>query len=189
MNGILALCPDMIAGAVVVLPAMLICHYAIFHNWKKTAAYALFALYLTAMAVLVGLPNIYHMGFSLTLNRIPFRGIKVDLIHCVLNVLLFIPLGIFLPCLWKKFRSFPASVLEGFCISLFIETMQIFTFRLTDVDDLINNTLGTALGFLIAKLLLKKMPALSANSRERFLIYGITLAAMMLVRPLIVNLF
>ena len=38
-------------------------------------------------------------------------------------------------------------------ISLIIEVGQLFTIRATDVDDLIMNTLGTILGFILFKIL------------------------------------
>ena len=37
-----------------------------------------------------------------------------------------------------------------------VELSQLLTFRLTDVDDLITNTLGTLLGFLLAKLFISR---------------------------------
>ena len=64
------------------------------------------------------------------------------------NVLMFVPTGIIVPILYKKFDSFPMTVMAGFLLSLAIELSQLFTpDRVTDVDDLIMNTLGAAIGF------------------------------------------
>ncbi|MDE6004221.1 MAG: VanZ family protein, partial [Oscillospiraceae bacterium] len=41
--------------------------------------------------------------------------------------------------------------------SILIEILQIFTFRLTDIDDLITNTLGAILGYSIAKIILARV--------------------------------
>ena len=44
----------------------------------------------------------------------------------------------------------------GLSASFTIELLQMLTFRATDVNDLITNTLGTYLGFLCAHQLLQK---------------------------------
>lgn len=52
----------------------------------------------------------------------------------------------------------------GSFFSLFIELIQLFSFRATDIDDLLMNTLGTWVGYLLFKVILKIMPGLC----ERF---------------------
>ena len=81
-----------------------------------------------------------------------------DCKNSLLNVLLFVPLGFFLPLFWKKFSAFGYTLLFGFCTSLLIELLQIFTFRATDVNDLMTNTVGTVLGYLLARIVLKLFP-------------------------------
>ena len=73
--------------------------------------------------------------------------------NSVLNVVLFVPAGIFLPLLWKEFQRLRNTAVFGLVLSLGIEILQLFTFRLTDVDDLIMNTAGSMLGYLIARQL------------------------------------
>lgn len=41
-------------------------------------------------------------------------------------------------------------------MSFLIEILQLFTFRATDIDDLIMNTLGAAVGYVIAKIFFGK---------------------------------
>ncbi len=67
----------------------------------------------------------------------------------VLNMLLLMPIGLLLPVILQK-RFFLWPVLVGFGCSLMIELMQYY-FRcgMFDVDDLLNNTLGVWLGYLI----------------------------------------
>lgn len=172
------------AAAVPLIPLMIL----LFRGGKQRAVYTLFALYLAAVGSLVGLPSLFYVRFGGNFNLIPFQGMIQDLKNGVLNVLLFVPLGFFLPCLWQKFRSCKAAVWEGFCLSLVIEVLQIFTFRATDVNDLIHNTLGTILGWALAIGLAKKCPG-AKTSRERFVIYGVVLAVMFTVQPLIANIF
>ncbi|TDV56468.1 VanZ family protein [Actinophytocola oryzae] len=89
------------------------------------------------------------------------------------NVVLFLPLGAYLR-LYLRRRGVPTIVLAGFLVSLLIECTQrsgnwfLFPcpYRLFDVDDLVANTLGTALGILGAPLLrrLQGTPALPADA-------------------------
>jgi len=60
-----------------------------------------------------------------------------------------VPLGIFLAALWPTMRSWKRIALAGFCFSLAIELSQLFTNRGTNIDDLIANTLGAVLGYVL----------------------------------------
>lgn len=72
------------------------------------------------------------------------------------NILVFLPLGIFLPHLFKKYRSYSKMFLHSLLLSLFIEiiqfSMQIGQF---DIDDIILNTAGAILGLLIYDTIVK----------------------------------
>ncbi len=72
------------------------------------------------------------------------------LINLVGNILVFVPLGFGLAGALDRGRVKPIiwpAVLGGFMLSLAIELLQLATpSRSTDVDDLIFNTLGAALG-------------------------------------------
>ena len=53
-----------------------------------------------------------------------------------------------LPVVYKKLNSFNKVVAAGAFISLCIEILQLpFASRATDIDDLILNTLGVAVGY------------------------------------------
>lgn len=96
--------------------------------------------------VMLGVPI-----FDPVLNFIPFSsGIEIS---TILNIIFFMPFGFLLPTLWNKFRKFIPTVFAGFIFSLIIEVGQLFTIRATDIDDLIMNTLGTILGFILFKIL------------------------------------
>ena len=63
------------------------------------------------------------------------------------NIVLFVPVGVLFPFVIGKNQWFWAFG-AGFCFSLFIETVQLLTTRgLFDPNDIILNTLGTAIGF------------------------------------------
>ena len=63
------------------------------------------------------------------------------------NIVMFIPFGLCLPYIKKNFGA--KSILIGFLSSLFIEVCQLFFNRITDIADVILNTLGAALGYFI----------------------------------------
>ena len=65
------------------------------------------------------------------------------------NVAMLMPLGVLLPMMSRKLRSFKIIVMCGFIFSLAIEVIQYFTGRgLFEVDDLIANTFGAFFGYL-----------------------------------------
>src|SRR5436190_17049401 len=73
------------------------------------------------------------------------------------NFVMLLPLGIYLPLLYTKLRkaySFFAVLLISFLVSDGIELLQLATsYRSTDIDDVILNTLGGGAGFLIYLLI------------------------------------
>ena len=73
------------------------------------------------------------------------------------NVLIFAPLGVLPPLLWKRWRHLWAAVPLSAGVSCLIEFLQLFLGRSVDVDDVILNTLGGLLGFLLFCLIPKKL--------------------------------
>lgn len=176
------------AASAILIPILFLYQIFIFHNIKKTAAYILFSLYLAAICFLVGFPNIAGMRIVLSHNFIPLRGMLTDITNSYLNVLLFIPLGIFVPCLWPEYRSMMKTVGLGLMTSLGIEILQIFTFRATDINDVITNVAGTMIGYLIGKLIINRFPQLNwlgCKERELYLLYVTVGVVMFFSQPFI----
>lgn len=66
------------------------------------------------------------------------------------NVIGFLPFGFMLPVITDRVRGGFQIILAGFMLSLTVEIIQLITkVGCFDVDDLILNTLGVALGYLI----------------------------------------
>ena len=90
------------------------------------------------------------------LNLIPFvnlmdygilREAKLNLIG---NISMFIPIGIIWPIVFKELNSPSKVMTAGIGFSLCIEILQLpFFDRVTDIDDLILNSLGYLIGYLI----------------------------------------
>ncbi len=101
-------------------------------------------------------------------NLTPFRSIYSILAHSnfiysirniVGNILLFIPLGFSIPLRFKV-NKFWKVMLLGFFTSCLVEVIQLLTsIRSFDVDDLILNTLGVILGFILYRLFDKARPS------------------------------
>lgn len=114
-------------------------------------------------------PENTHSFFSmevwkLNANIIPFKTISryiierehynVDIIlnNTIGNMMIFVPLGILLPILFKKSRSFTKLLTIG-AVSIFtIEALQFFLqIGQFDIDDIILNVAGILLGYALFK--------------------------------------
>jgi glycopeptide antibiotics resistance protein len=92
-------------------------------------------------------------------DRVNFEAFKTIGIYKIFdkqiigNFVMLLPLGIYLPLLYIGFRkaySLFAVLLICFLVSVGIELLQLATsYRSTDIDDVILNTLGGCAGFLI----------------------------------------
>ena len=77
-------------------------------------------------------------------------GLPAVLINVVGNVVVFIPYGCGLPLLFERLQSFFRVLILSFTTSLLAETMQlIFRVGSFDVDDLLLNTIGGCIGYLV----------------------------------------
>ena len=113
----------------------------------------IFALYMMGVLLVTGAGTLYngiYNGLDLeSLNLIPFSDGNFSIVGYLLNVILFVPLGFLVPLIFQNKDRLRSVLGLGFAFSLLIELSQILSFRAKDVDDLIMNTLGTAVGFLI----------------------------------------
>ena len=84
--------------------------------------------------------------FRVRVSLVPFQNLTSGFL---LNILMTMPLGFLLPFLYRDWRRFSRAVLAGAGFSLLIECSQLLTNRACDIDDLIANTLGAALGYAL----------------------------------------
>lgn len=79
---------------------------------------------------------------------------RAVLLNIVGNVVAFVPFGSFLPIFSVRCRKIRMTVFYSFELSLLVELFQLVTrVGSFDVDDLILNTLGGAIGFWLYWLL------------------------------------
>ena len=131
-------------------------------NMANKLTNVLFAIYLIALLWIL----VFKLGvqFSYMANRsvnlIPFSqplilNGRTDYGEMILNVIIFVPLGIYAGILCSKW-SFVKNIFFFFCISLSIESLQfIFRIGAFDITDIITNTLGGIIGLIIYKAILK----------------------------------
>lgn len=137
---------------------------------KRIAASVLFGIYAAVMLRLLflreppppGLP--YREQLHGLLNLIPLRTIRLflncfrqpwrpNLVRAALvnlfgNVLMFLPLGFFPPFIFPKLRTFLRVILTAAVIMTAVEVTQMLLLVGTcDIDDLILNLIGTAIGY------------------------------------------
>ena len=138
---------------------------------------AIFGIYCALMLWLLfdrpgaaeGIP--YWQQVQSNLNLIPFRTLKLfsgllddhrpylvrlAVVNLLGNVVMFIPLGIFLPLVFANLRKQWKTLLISALVITAAELLQLFTLLGScDVDDLILNLLGCALGYWLFKLTAK----------------------------------
>ena len=134
----------------------------------KTVLFILFVIYCAALAFVLFFPNLHRYSHGSRLyNIIPFATvseligrliegtINADIVvrNIGVNILLFVPMGAFLPVLFKKLRKFRWVILVCFSATVAAELIQfIFILGSFDVDDIILNTAGAAAGYGIVNI-------------------------------------
>lgn len=89
--------------------------------------------------------------FPLWLNLVPimhlfdvYDGWQMNIIG---NITMFIPVGIIWPICFKKLNTIGKTILAGAGFTLFIEITQLLFYeRYSDIDDILLNTAGVAIG-------------------------------------------
>ena len=188
MENLLLILIDRLCGAIVSLPLVLI-YVFLFDRQRAKRRWgwmALLTLYLNAMYIVIGVPGIQYVRWDPTINLIPFQDFSAsNIVGMALNVVMFAPLGFLLPAYFERYRQWNHTLFAGIATSLTVELIQLFTFRATDVDDLLMNTLGTVAGFLLAKLIFRHRSAVYRGKKdwlELVVINGIILLVIVFIR-------
>ena len=115
------------------------------------------AIILTVFATLLFvLPDFSSLQRSFNLQ--PFQWLEAGgtspqlLTEVIPNVMMFIPLGVFIPAVFARLRKFQWAILALFLTTLSIELTQFVIGRAADIDDIIANLLGGLIGFSLFAL-------------------------------------
>ncbi|CCY70080.1 VanZ family protein [Eubacterium sp. CAG:161] len=127
-------------------------------NKKNKLAVVILAMYLSM--IIQGTILFRPIGQINEIVLKPFPivgGARYMILYAIANALVFIPLGTLLPFVWNRAKNVKVCVLMGFLMSLFIETMQlILCCGVVQTEDLIMNTLGTYIGYILYRVIKNK---------------------------------
>lgn len=129
-------------------------------SWILFVLYILLLIYLLFLSEGYGRKDFAQREYRY--NLIPFQEIKrfwiyrervgyfASFLNLGGNVIGFLPFGFFLPVISYRFRSGWLTGILGFSLSLLVETVQLVCkVGCFDVDDLMLNTMGAVLGYVI----------------------------------------
>ncbi len=133
-----------ISGYVFLVPALIFYFLFLKKSKRKQSAFHicavfLFYYYLFGILTVTGIGYTSTMSFRPKISLIPFFDMISGPIDTILNVVLFVPLGFFLPLLYQEYGHIKTVVLTGFLFSLSVEIFQMFGWGSTDINDLITN--------------------------------------------------
>ena len=106
-------------------------------------------------------PELHRFAPKLNLKAFQFLTDRYDgwQRNIIGNFAMFIPVGFVWPLVFRKLNTYVKAVGACFLYTLVIEILQIFLYeRTSDVDDLILNTAGAAIGAGIWFLIKKSRP-------------------------------
>lgn len=159
-----------------IISLILIYFVYLFPKWRNSTyqlfvktclyIYLSFVMYFTLIIpIIIPLPFINMNPSNITMNFIPFYDIlsgKGNAIReTALNILMFIPFGIMYPFIYHK--PFKKTICTGLFLTLSIEIWQLISARnlsSCDITDVINNLIGTILGYGIYFVLSKPVDKL-----------------------------
>ncbi len=131
----------------------------------KRASWLLFYLYIILLSYFLFFSEHYGRGYVVENYRynlqffkeierfILYReqlGFESFIVNILGNILAFAPFGFLLPLLNKRYRGFLKIIFLSLLFSLTIETIQLYLkVGIFDVDDLLLNTVGGLLGYIV----------------------------------------
>ena len=133
--------------------------------WSAFVFYCLVLLYIFILDRIDDMRPYESMReFLLRVNLIPFRtvyeyidkitnnriNLDTAITNLIGNIIVFLPMGAFLPCLFHKMRCFKKTVLTVFFVVLGIELLEIIlAMGAFDIDDFIFNLGGAMIGYAV----------------------------------------
>ena len=154
MSDSTVLCVNTFAAFIGVIPFMIILQIMFRkHKLPKRHQFGLYLYVLVICSILMSsdTPSLYQLNFFPSFNFIPFKGFADSSSHYIQSFIIYIPLGLLLPTLWKQFQPLWKTFSYILLFSILIEISQIFCLAstaVTDVTDVIMNMTGAINMFL-----------------------------------------
>ena len=155
-----------ISGYVFIIPVLILYFFIRKKSGRKQSIFHIIAVfvfcyYLFGILTVTGIGYTSTISFRPRISLIPFLGMISGPIDTILNVVLFVPFGFFSPIVFNKLQKKKIyGILIGIIFSIVIESVQTFTGRFVQLDDMLMNTLGTFIGyelwFLLSTVKLKQ---------------------------------
>lgn len=140
--------------SILYLPALLVLRKKDKSVIRQLGYLALFcSVFLILFATIFFVMPITFSPEQYILNVKPFQwlaegnAIRQFIVEVIPNVMMFIPLGVFLPVVFKKMRRLYKTAIVAFAFTFSIEFTQYFIGRSADIDDIIANFLGGLIGY------------------------------------------
>lgn len=90
----------------------------------------------------------FRINVSPFVNLLEYDEIRDAIINFIGNTAMFIPVGMIWPLVFRELDSHWKTILAGIGFSILIEVLQLpFYDRVSDIDDLILNTVGYLMGY------------------------------------------
>ena len=178
-----------LSGYLFVIPMLIFYWIALFRSGNKQSllrivAILAFGYYLIGVLTVTGIHEL--KAFSPRLVLVPFLDMIRGPMDTVLNIILFLPFGFFLPLLYRKYNRAIQVVFAGFLLSLSIEVLQMFGMGTTDINDLITNTIGLSISFRQEEIhIMRLIGATKFFIRQPFIVEGILIGLIGAGIPLI----
>lgn len=143
---------------------------------NKIFLYSLFYFYIVSLLAVTLLPIpfqwlneiwIYKKDIN---NFVPFKSIidimsnkqldiTIKIKQIIWNIILFIPMWFFIPLIWENKRIFKKTLLIVILSTIWIELTQFFislliwfNYKITDVDDILLNSLWGIIGYFLYRM-------------------------------------
>ena len=112
--------------------------------------YPFFTVYGEVQPLIINMSSLQPLRVNLIplVNILDYDIKREAAINIIGNISMFIPTGVIMPILYKRLDCFWKVLLAGAGLSFVIEVIQLlFPGSVIDIDDLILNTLGVAVGY------------------------------------------
>ena len=124
-------------------------------------SFIIYVLLLSWIIVLKFRINISDLKYIRKINLIPFRSNNLK--EAMVNLILFVPLGMYLKYLFKDKKILNVLVIA--LTSLFYEVLQyIFHIGVSDITDIIINVIGGVIGILLINVITKIINKLKCSN-------------------------
>ncbi|WP_088073208.1 VanZ family protein [Litchfieldia alkalitelluris] len=149
------------------------------HSLLRRFVFYSFIYYMINVIKLTLLP-IMFIPFTVSVQLVPFYFV-IDSLNSgyiatayLQNIILLLPLGVYLPLLFQRLRNLKLTIFVAFLTSTSIETIQLIkgltigSHRTFNVDDIILNTSGAILGYFIFKIIFVILKKFNLSILDKF---------------------